>query len=209
MVCTPSLIPTILWKDHKQPYSEQCGGEVYIYSTADYLTLICHGNRCYVWHTCVVLLGEWYCIAIVLLPKLNKRSIAKANIVNQLILIYIGWSWLHDNAQVSHGFLHAWAPRSVYVYLFLVSKEPCRSHYDVGTGDSFLWSVLFSGCFAVHAACGTEVSFRTLVVVGYECYAWLSAVNGVYDVKHDSHCSGTLILTCGCRLLMSKLLKVS
>lgn len=110
-------------------------------------------------------------VTIVLQPILNKRSITKANIVNPLILGYIGQSWLHDNAQVSHGFLHGWAPRSVYVYLFLLSKEPCRSHYDVVTGDSFLWSVLFSGCFAVHAVCGTEESFRTLVVVGYECYA--------------------------------------
>lgn len=52
-----NLTITILWKDHKQPYSQQCGEGVYIYSTADYLTLICHDNRCYVWHARVVLLG--------------------------------------------------------------------------------------------------------------------------------------------------------
>lgn len=153
--------------------------------------------------------GEWYCIAIVLLPELNKRSITKANIVNPLILRYIGWSWLHDNAQVSHGYLHGWAPRLVYVYLFLLSKEPCRSHYGAVTVDSFFLNILFSGCFKVHAVCWTEESFRTLVVVGYEHFAWLYSVSGVCDVTHDSHCNGTLILTCGRSLLMSKLLKIS
>jgi len=88
-------------------------------------------------------LGEWYCIAIVRLPKLNKRSITKTIIVNPLILRYIGRSWLHD-AQVSHAFLHWWAP----------SLDP-RCFYSI---KSFAGPIMFEihACRVFYSVVGSQ-----------------------------------------------------